>query len=202
MLFSCEKNEVANSLKEKQVETSFQQFAIQSGVVSFNTKASTSDIEKFMTAIDFSNSRLSNDLNLDEISLTEKENSYIYLIPFNNESNKFHAYEFSKEMEYRKDFIYSYTGNANSGLIVTVLSENSKTTVSIAPEGTISSLITENIEGVENGRTAAKFCQREGTEGFSDCYKREVDEFCDGVIGCLALLHWGSHLVIASACSC
>ena len=48
-----------------------------------------------------------------------------------------------------------------------------------------------------------KLCQREGSEGTKDCYKREADEFCDGFIGFAALVtNPGVHLLILALCSC
>lgn len=47
------------------------------------------------------------------------------------------------------------------------------------------------------------FCQREGQEGTSGCYKREADEFCDGFIGCAVLAtNPQVHLLILAVCSC
>lgn len=46
------------------------------------------------------------------------------------------------------------------------------------------------------------FCQREEEESFSDGYKAEVDEFCDGFFSCLALTRPAVHVLIAASCSC
>lgn len=64
--------------------------------------------------------------------------------------------------------------------------------------------IPQDIECIKNTKTAKKsiFCQREGNEGTSQCYKREVDEFCDGFIGCLALTNPQVHALILGLCTC
>ena len=47
------------------------------------------------------------------------------------------------------------------------------------------------------------FCLRKSGEGTKECYKREVDEFCDGFIGCAALVTNPTiHLLILAMCSC
>ena len=51
-------------------------------------------------------------------------------------------------------------------------------------------------------RADPKLCQRENGETTSQCYKREVDEFCDGFIGCIALTQVSVHLLILALCSC
>lgn len=48
----------------------------------------------------------------------------------------------------------------------------------------------------------AQLCQREVGEGTKQCYLREVDEFCDGFIGCVALTQASVHILIAALCSC
>lgn len=45
-------------------------------------------------------------------------------------------------------------------------------------------------------------CQREPGEGTKQCYLREVDEFCDGFIGCVALTQASVHILIAALCTC
>lgn len=46
------------------------------------------------------------------------------------------------------------------------------------------------------------FCQREPGESTSVCYKAEVDEFCDDLLGCEGLLYWQVHALILASCSC
>ena len=47
------------------------------------------------------------------------------------------------------------------------------------------------------------FCQRQIGEKFSDCYKAEKDEFCDGFWSCIAVdTQPQVMLLIAAACSC
>ena len=47
------------------------------------------------------------------------------------------------------------------------------------------------------------FCQREQGESFSDCYKAEKDEFCDGFWSCIAIdTQPQVMLLVAGACSC
>ncbi|MCM5527883.1 hypothetical protein [Parasegetibacter sp. NRK P23] len=47
------------------------------------------------------------------------------------------------------------------------------------------------------------FCQREPGESFSNCYKAEKDEFCDGFWSCLAVdTQPQVMLLIAAACGC
>jgi len=46
-------------------------------------------------------------------------------------------------------------------------------------------------------------CLRKAGEGTKQCYKREVDDFCDGFFGCAALAtHPEIHLLILAMCSC
>lgn len=47
-----------------------------------------------------------------------------------------------------------------------------------------------------------KICQREGREGLTDCYKREVNELCRDFWGCASLTQPGVHYLILALCSC
>jgi hypothetical protein len=47
------------------------------------------------------------------------------------------------------------------------------------------------------------WCQQEGNEGSHGCYKREVDEFCDGFLGCLVTATQPQvHVLIIAMCAC
>jgi hypothetical protein len=61
-----------------------------------------------------------------------------------------------------------------------------------------------NLKGIQSDNLAsrASLCQRQKGETTSDCYKREVDEFCDGFIGCVALTQVSVHVLILALCTC
>ncbi len=49
----------------------------------------------------------------------------------------------------------------------------------------------------------AKFCQRLKNQTFKQCYNKEVDEFCDSFVSCVALATNPTvSMLIAVACSC
>lgn len=49
----------------------------------------------------------------------------------------------------------------------------------------------------------ASFCQRQEGQSFSDCFKHEVDEFCDSFISCIAVATQPQvSILIGIACSC
>jgi hypothetical protein len=55
----------------------------------------------------------------------------------------------------------------------------------------------------EGNHGGTGFCQRQAGERFSDCYKSEKDEFCDGFWSCIAVdTQPQVMLLIAAACSC
>jgi hypothetical protein len=70
--------------------------------------------------------------------------------------------------------------------------------VNDAPSKT-NEVLVKDCEGRHGGEG---FCQREGGESFSTCYKAESDEFCDGFVGCISMISPLVQLVIASSCSC
>ena len=45
-------------------------------------------------------------------------------------------------------------------------------------------------------------CQRERNESFSDCYKAEMDELCDGFWGCVGSSTPFAAVLVAAVCSC
>lgn len=61
-----------------------------------------------------------------------------------------------------------------------------------------------NLQNLQNGNVASRaiLCQREEGETTSACYKREVEEFCDGFIGCVALTQVSVHVLILALCTC
>lgn len=61
-----------------------------------------------------------------------------------------------------------------------------------------------DLQNLQSGNVAsrARLCQREAGETTSGCYKREVDEFCDGFIGCVALTQVSVHVLILALCTC
>lgn len=67
-------------------------------------------------------------------------------------------------------------------------------------------LKTINIDKVANDQYGNHggngFCQRERNESFSDCYKAEMDELCDGFWGCVGASTPFAAVLVAAACSC
>ncbi|HEY1024182.1 MAG TPA: hypothetical protein VGE26_03395 [Sphingobacteriaceae bacterium] len=53
-----------------------------------------------------------------------------------------------------------------------------------------------------NSTSAASICDKNSGESFSSCYSRQVDQICDGWLGCASLAFPATHTVIAASCSC
>lgn len=62
--------------------------------------------------------------------------------------------------------------------------------------------VTDKAKSPGNTISAAIICDKENRESFSDCYARQVDEVCDGWLGCASLAFPATHTVIAASCSC
>lgn len=54
----------------------------------------------------------------------------------------------------------------------------------------------------ESTISAASICDKNSGESFSACYSRQVDQICDGWLGCASLAFPATHTVIAASCSC
>jgi len=61
-----------------------------------------------------------------------------------------------------------------------------------------------DLQSLKSGNVASRviLCQRHGYETTSGCYKRELNEFCDSIFGCLALTQVSVHILIIALCTC
>jgi hypothetical protein len=105
-------------------------------------------------------------------------------------------FQITKEMKINITLDTKGTGS----LYVKNLTENEEFSLKLI-EG-LPDKLSEIQQRQENYIAAPSLCQREKGEKLSDCYKREVDEFCDGFIGCAALTQISVHILILALCSC
>lgn len=64
-------------------------------------------------------------------------------------------------------------------------------------------ILNDSNVGAKDSTPKKTLCQREGNESTSDCYKREVDEFCDNFVNCFVLVvNPQVHLLILALCTC
>ena len=139
-----------------------------------------------------------------------KENVTVALVSFSNNPDKFMALKgkfINDKFVILKEllFIRHLTSKGN-GRVLILNGTDALEINSVNGYETISSFSLANSEKmifniVEHG--GAGFCQREQGESFSNCYKAEKDEFCDGFWSCLAVdTQPQVMLLIAAACSC
>lgn len=88
----------------------------------------------------------------------------------------------------------------NDAVVINIL--NGKQTISPVANQS-SELISIQMSDCDGNHGGTGFCQRQAGEKFSDCYKAEKDEFCDGIWSCIAVDTIPPvMLLIAAACSC
>jgi hypothetical protein len=128
---------------------------------------------------------------------SSKPNSFVIVRGFNIQNsesrNSDDSFEITKEM----NIVIEMDGSGNGNLNVKNLTANEEFTSTLV-EGVPTDL--QRLPGGNSVRVS--LCQREKGETTSQCYKREVDEFCDGFIGCVALTQVSVHVLILALFTC
>lgn len=147
---------------------------------------------------------LSDQLDITKVErVTGVENVVIYMARFKADPNKIYAVSSKHdEMLYTSKMRDPANGEiavlkGNEAILISVVS--GKTTIT----GLGKEQWTSRFAMADHGGGVGDFCQREPGEGFSTCFKAEVDEFCDSFISCVAV-NTQPHVVllIAASCSC
>lgn len=128
---------------------------------------------------------------------SSKPNSFVIVRGFNIQNsesrNSDDSFEITKEMNIEIEM----DGSGNGNLNVKNLTANEEFTSTLV-EG-----VPTDLQRLPGGNSVSVgLCQREQGETTSQCYKREVDEFCDGFIGCVALTQVSVHVLILGLCTC
>ncbi len=131
------------------------------------------------------------------ITNSSKPNSYVVIKGFTNtglekKSSDISDFQITKEL----NIDIQLDSNGNGSLKVKNITDNEEFSQNL-----VNGKPTELANNVI-ATSSISFCQREESEGTKQCYLREVDEFCDGFIGCVALTQASVHILIASLCSC
>jgi hypothetical protein len=185
---------------------------------SFNQEASPEQT-KLITASLESNDKYNNILSkIDMPSLkifsNKQENIIVAMFNFENTSEKLFSvkgYFSNNKFVITNDFLYGrkLKDKENGQIIIT--NNNDATLINIVNGvQTYSPIESQSIEfkalqmnDCEGNHGGTGFCQRQAGERFSDCYKSEKDEFCDGFWSCIAVdTQPQVMLLIAAACSC
>lgn len=165
---------------------------------------------------------LSSQADLAKITKTRStiDNITIYLIPFKNSANRMlllkgldnngsfvltSEYLLDREVQNEKKGRIMITSSTKEKLLVSY-NDGGKAYQNLTPQKTTTSVngkvSYKAIDDCEGNHGGVNFCQRESGESFSACYKAEVDEFCDAVVSCAALLYWQVQALIIASCNC
>ena len=149
-----------------------------------------------------------------KIYANKDENIIVAMFNFENTSEKLFSikgYFLNNKFIVTNDFLYGrkLTDKDNGQIIIT--NNNDATLINIVNG-------VQSYAPIESGSVQFKalqmndcagnhggtgFCQRQAGERFSDCYKSEKDEFCDGFWSCIAVdTQPQVMLLIAAACGC
>ena len=131
---------------------------------------------------------------------SSKPNSFVIVRGFNTQDsesrNSDDTFEITKEMNIEIEMDTNGNGNLN----VKNLTANEEFTSTLI-EGNPTDL-QKLPGGISDDSGSGGLCQRTQGETTSQCYKREVEEFCDGIIGCIALSQVSVHVLILALCTC
>lgn len=217
--FSCQKNQATSSnfdnVKDEILINSLKK---SYNLSSFNIEPSPHQ-KTIITSSLIANLRYKNilsKLNMNSLRLFENKEEGITIAMFNfeNTSEKLFSikgYFINSKFIITNDFLYGrkkedkengqiiITNNNDAALINIVNGVQSYST--IGSQSLAFKALKMNDCAGNHGGTG--FCQRQPGERFSDCYKSEKDEFCDGFWSCIAVdTQPQVMLLIAAACGC
>lgn len=218
-LYSCQKNQSLESTFDN-VKDAKLISALKSSynLSSFNIKA-TEEQENIIKEALIADPKYKNifpKLNVSSLRLFENKDEGIIIAIFNfeNTSEKLFSikgYVLQNKFIITNDFLFGRKlENKNNGQII-ITNNNDAMLINvengvqsfrpIQKQAAVFKAFQMNDCAGNHGGTG--FCQRQAGERFSDCYKSEKDEFCDGFWSCLAVdTQPQVMLLIAAACSC
>ncbi len=133
-----------------------------------------------------------------------EDQSSVYIFGFKDNPNKKYAVKVlvsEKMLLVKNEILYSrQMKDQNNGSIGIMKDEE---TLRINFKNGVSTIDEMDQTDYRIQFTKMGFCQRESTQTFKQCYLKEVDEFCDSFISCVALATNPTvSVLIAAACSC
>jgi hypothetical protein len=189
------------------------------GLSNFNVEPSQSQSDQIFTALSSSTGvfqKISSKIQKNSIRLFENNNEgiSIAMMRFEESPEKYYsvkgyfakgAFHITNEFLFGRKAIDKNNGqiiltNNDDALVLNVKQGVQSYTQLGYKEAEYSIIQVTDCQGHHGG---TGFCQREPGESFSNCYKAEKDEFCDGFWSCIAVdTQPQVMLLIAAACGC
>lgn len=219
-LVACQKNQTETAVFDNEKDAKLiNSLKLAYGLSAFNVTPSQSQRELIFSSLSTSTgvySKVASKIKKNSIKLFENKNEgiTIAMMCFEETPEKYYSVKgyFSEgAFHITNEFLFGrkLTDKNNGQIIIT--NNNDATLINI--ENGIQSFTQLGYNDAEYKILQVKdchgnhggtgFCQREPGEKFSDCYKAEKDEFCDGFWSCLAVdTQPQVMLLIAAACGC
>lgn len=153
-------------------------------------------------------SEIKEDLDFEKVQLfsSSQTNELIYIVAL-KQKDKFYAVKVlnSKILTVQDELLYSNKMLDDKNGTIAILKNGEALAIEFKNgESRIQSLSKNEYSAHFMKNTfLSSFCQRESGQTFSECFKHEVDEFCDSFISCIAVATQPQvSIVIGIACSC